>query len=256
MAAIEVTHLFIGYDGRIVLNDLSFRYGKGILVVLGPNGCGKSSLLNCISGILKPCSGEILINEIPVFSMKPRTAAKELAIVTQEHRPSFAYLVKDVVLMGRTPYIGNFSLPSSIDKDIANETMDKIGIYQLRDRPYTELSGGERKLVLIGMALCQQTGIILLDEPTSFLDVKNAIIILNLLRKLADNEDKTFIIAMHDVNHALLCADEALLIYDSDTYLKGRFDEIITEKNLSELYKLDFEIGKTKSRRKYVVPVV
>ena len=256
MAAIKVDDLSIGYDGRIILKNISFASDKGILIILGPNGCGKSTLLHCLSGIIKPIKGDIFINGKLVSSLKIKTIAKELSIVTQEHHPSFAYSVEDIVLMGRTPYINNFNLPSSFDKEIANETMEKVGISHLRKRPYTELSGGERKLVLIGMALCQQTNIILLDEPTSFLDVKNSIVILNLIRKLANDENKTFIIAMHDVNHAILCADEALLIYNSNKFLKGKLEETITEQNLSELYNMNFEIGKTKSNRKYVIPIV
>ena len=256
MAAIKVNDLYIGYNGRIILKNISFTSDKGILVILGPNGCGKSSLLHCISGIIKPTKGDVFINEKLLSSMQIKAIAKELSIVTQDHYPSFAYLVEDIVLMGRTPYINNFNLPSSFDKEIATETMEKVGISHLRKRPYTELSGGERKLVLIGMALCQQTNIILLDEPTSFLDVKNSIIILNLIRKLAKNENRTFIIAMHNVNHAILCADEALLIYNSDTFMKGKIEETITEQNLSDLYNMKFEIGKTKSNRKYVLPIV
>jgi iron complex transport system ATP-binding protein len=256
MAAIKVNNLYIGYDGRAILQNISFTADKGILTILGPNGCGKSSLLHCISGIIKPIKGGIFINGKSISSLKIKTIAKELSIVTQDHHPSFAYSVEDMVLMGRTPYINTFNLPSSLDKDIAYETMEKVGISHLRKRPITELSGGERKLVLIGMAICQQTNIILLDEPTSFLDMKNSIIILNLIRKLANDENKTFIIAMHDINHAVLYADEALLIYSSNKFFKGKLDETITENNLSELYNVNFEIGKTKSNRKYIIPIL
>jgi iron complex transport system ATP-binding protein len=256
MASVKVKNLSIAYDNRIVLDNISFSSNTGILIILGPNGCGKSTLLHCISGIIKPLKGDVFINGQSIASLKIKALARRLSIVHQEHYPSFAYTVQDIVLMGRTPYMNNFDLPSDLDREIANQTMEKVGIFHLRKRAYTELSGGERKLVLIGLALCQQTDIILLDEPTSFLDVKNSMITLELVRKLANDEKKTFIIAMHDVNQAILCADEALLIYDRKRYIKGRIEETITEENLSTLYKINFEIGSSKSNRKYVIPIV
>lgn len=256
MAAVEVSNLCVGYQERIILKNVSFAADRGILTVIGANGSGKSSLLHSISGLIKPKSGKVTINGRALSSMKKSAAAKELTIVTQEHHPTFAYLVEDIVLMGRTPYIDTLGLPSSQDKTIAIETMEKIGIAHLRNRPYTELSGGERKLVLIAMAICQRTNVILLDEPTSFLDVKNASIILSLIKNLARDENKTIIIAIHDINHAFMCGDEALLIFDCDTFIKGKMDEIINEQNLSRLYKIEFEVGRTNSNRQYVIPIV
>jgi iron complex transport system ATP-binding protein len=256
MAAVEVSHLCVGYQNRIILNDLSFTADRGILTILGANGSGKSSLLHCVSGLIKPMSGTVLINQKSLSSMKRNTVARELAIVPQEHHPSFAYMVEDIVLMGRTPYVSDFGLPADHDREIAAEVMETIRISHLRKRSYTELSGGERRLVLIAMAICQQTSVLIMDEPTSFLDVKNTSVILDVILRLAQDENKTIIIAIHDINHAFVCSDEALLIVDRDTVVKGRLDDIINERNLSRMYNMEFELGRTNSNRRYVVPIV
>jgi iron complex transport system ATP-binding protein len=256
MAVVEVSHLCVAYQDRVILNDLSFTADRGILTILGANGSGKSSLLHCVSGLIKPMSGTVMINQRVLSSMKRNAVARELAIVPQEHHPSFAHMVEDIVLMGRTPYVSDFGLPTDHDREIAAEVMDKIRISHLRKRLYTELSGGERRLVLIAMAICQQTNVLILDEPTSFLDVKNTSVILDLILRLAQDENKTIIIAVHDINHAFVCSDEVLLIFDRDNIAKGRLDDIINERNLSRMYNMEFELGRTISNRRYVVPIV
>ena len=256
MVTMKISELCVELQSRPILEKLSLTVQSGILAVLGPNGCGKTTLLRTLTGNLKPASGTISLDGKNLSHMRGGEIARKLTMVSQEHHPVFAYSVQDVVLMGRTPYIRPWGLPTAADRDIAHEAMRKIGISHLGNRAYTELSGGERKLVLIAMAICQETEIILLDEPTAFLDINNALRILNLIQRLALDENKTIVVALHDVNHALLCADRVLLIYNSSEFLEGSARETINASNLSDLYNVSFEMGKTGSNQRFVVPTM
>ena len=256
MAIIKISDLCITLQNRKILEGLSLDINTGILAILGPNGVGKTSLLRAIIGDIKPAPGSIFLGGQDLSGMKNREIAQIITIVPQEHNPVFSYSVEDIVLMGRGPYIKPLGVPSESDRAIANDAIEKIGISHLRKRIYTELSGGERKLVLIAMAICQETEIILLDEPTVFLDLYNAHRILDLVKRFSIDEKKTIILVLHDVNYALLCTDKALLIYDSTNFLEGNPREIINAKNLSKLYNIQFEPGKTESNNKFIMPLI
>jgi iron complex transport system ATP-binding protein len=256
MATIRISELCVELQDRVILEGLSLAVQSGILAILGPNGCGKTTLLRTLTGNLRPASGTVILDGKNLLHMRAREIARKLAMVSQEHHPAFAYRVEEVVLMGRTPYIQPWSLPTDADRAIADRIMRRIGISHLRGRAYTELSGGERKLVLIAMAICQETEIVLLDEPTAFLDINNSLHILNLVKRLALDEQKTIIMALHDVNHALLCADRVFLIYNSRRFLEGTVQETINASTLSDLYNVSFEMGKTESNQRFVVPTM
>lgn len=255
MVTLKVSNLCVRLKNKVVLKELSFAAESGVLAVLGPNGCGKTTLLRALGGFIKPSGGEILLDNQPLNTLRAPDIARSIAFVAQEHHPTFAYSVEDMVLMGRTPYIRQFSLPTRADLSIAGTVIEQMGISHLRGRRYTELSGGERRLVLIAMALCQQTKIILLDEPTTFLDMKNSGLILSQIRRVASEAGKTVVVSMHDVNHALECADTALLIYHPEKHEFGDVDRMITQDKLAELYQMDFELGRSPSNRRYVLPL-
>jgi iron complex transport system ATP-binding protein len=256
MVTMKISEVCVELQNKPILEKLSLTVQPGILAILGPNGCGKTTLLRSLTGNLKPASGTITLDGKNLTHMKVGEIAKKLTMVSQEHHPVFAYSVRDVVLMGRTPYIRPWSLPTDADREIASQAMRKTGISHLQEREYTELSSGEGKLVHIAMALCQETEIVLLDEPTAFLDIYNALCILDLIQRLAREEQKTIIMALHDVNHALLCADRVLLIFNSRTFMEGDARETINAANLSDLYNVNFEMGQTKSKQMFVVPTM
>ncbi len=244
MVTLEVNNLIVRLDNRLIINNISFRMDEGIMAVLGPNGVGKSTLLRSIIGTTSHLSGEVLINKKSIINMSPKEMSRLVAFIPQEHHPSFPYTVEDVVLMGRTPYVKYFGFPQPADRSIVFEIMKQLEISHLGQRNYTQLSGGERRLVLFAMALCQQTKILLLDEPTAFMDVKNSYRILSLIREIAADQKKLVIVTMHDVNHAIECADKILLMFNCEDFLFGTTTEVVNIKNLDSLYQIAFEVMK------------
>jgi iron complex transport system ATP-binding protein len=210
---------------------------------LGPNGCGKTTLLKCVSGIFKLKQGDILLNGKSILSLKRSEIASILGYIPQEHATGFAYSVFEVVLMGRTPHIGIFSSPSKADVDIANEAIEMVGVTHLRDKVYTKISGGERQLVLIARTLAQQPQILLLDEPTSHLDFKNQSLVLCMVRRLA-KRGLSVIMTSHFPNQAFTFSGQVVLMHNGGFIANGTPQEVITEENLKTIYGIECRIYK------------
>ena len=189
---LEVSNLGFHYhNSRTIFREVSFSVDKGeVLSILGPNGSGKSTLLNCIANLYKPVSGQILLNGKPVSRMNLRDVARVIGYVPQIHTPAYAFTVREFAVMGRTPYIGAFTTPSAEDYRIADEALERMGITHLRDKPYTEISGGERQQVTIARVIAQQPQLILLDEPTAHLDYGNQHRVVQMIRKLAAEDTR------------------------------------------------------------------
>ncbi len=241
---LEVRQASFAYaDGHRVLHGLDLVAERGdILCLLGPNGCGKSTLLRCIAGILKLDSGETYVDGQSLNRRGRQQTARFIGYVPQEHAASFPYTVLQVVVMGRAPYLGVFSAPSRQDLRIAEEALDQVGISHLRHRRYTEISGGERQLVLVARVLTQQPSILLLDEPTSHLDFGNQMLLLRTIRRLAREQHLTVVMATHFPNHALLISSHVSLMKDGRFVAVGTPDRVITEDNLELLYGIAVRI--------------
>ncbi|WP_321531480.1 ABC transporter ATP-binding protein [uncultured Desulfuromonas sp.] len=236
---LEIKSLCCGYKTKTVLKDISFTLGKGeLLCLLGPNGVGKTTLFKTILGLLPAQGGEILLDNQNVATWSRRRFAARVGYVPQAHTPPFPFRVLDVVATGRTAHIGLFSSPTSKDFAIAEEALSTLGIHHLREHTYTEISGGERQLVLIARALTQQTDLLIMDEPTSNLDYGNQIKVLDHIRRISRETDISIILTTHYPNHALLYASKALILDRHSTVCVGRPHEVITEQYLHEAYQV------------------
>ena len=210
---LKVNHLSFSYSkNNNVIDDVSFSLKEGqINVLLGPNGIGKSTILKCLNGILKPKEGEIEILNRKIKEYKGKQLAKTIAYVEQS--PHIDNLnVYETILLGRTPYI-TFA-PTKEDKEIVNKVIREIGLEDLLHRNISSLSGGERQKVMIALALASNSRILLLDEPTANLDIKNALMIMNLIKSLTKKENLTVLISMHDISLAYHYGDYFLCMKD------------------------------------------
>ena len=216
-------------------------YSGEVLTILGPNGCGKSTLLRCIGGALALQQGTVRLENVDMSSLDVRARARKVALLFQDHTASFPYPVLDVVSMGRTPYLSAFGAPSPQDIAIAEEALEQVGMSHLRKRPYTELSGGERQLVLLARTLAQQPAVILLDEPTAHLDFKNQVRSLQQIGALA-GRGVTMIMTTHDPNQAFLFPGRAALMRPGGSLAVGPAAEVITTESLSAAYGIDVAV--------------
>ena len=256
---------------KISIKDAAFSYGdtmvwKGLhldvdagetLCLLGPNGCGKTTLLNCIHGDLSLKSGRITIDGTEIKTLAVRDIARRIGYVFQEHSIPFPYSVLEIIRMGRAPHLGLFEGPSAADTRLAQHIMASLGISHLANKRYTEISGGERQLVLIGRTLCQEPDVILLDEPTSHLDLKNQAVVLRTVKRLSE-EGLTIIITTHFPNHAWLFTGRTVLMNRGKFIALGPAAEVMTEANLSEVYGIRVRVlsaGADGGRIRFCSPV-
>ena len=251
---LEVDNLAVGINSKILLSNLSFSLDRGILGILGVNGVGKTTLLKTLAGLNETCRGEIKISGQLIQEYKRADLAKLISLVPQEHTSYFDFTVKDMVLFGRTPYIKQLGFPSKKDNIIAEKVIQDMGIKHIANRYYNQLSGGEKRLVLIALTLAQETKIILFDEPTTSLDLKNALLVISTIKQLAIELNKMIIVTMHDVNHCVSFVDQILLLYSSNHNSIGSVDNMINPENLSMLYGVNFKIVSI-DNKKIVVPL-
>jgi len=225
---------------------MALREGE-ILSILGPNGAGKTTLLNCMAKLCTPCSGDIFLRGTDIRNMDARKVAGIVGYVPQTHVPVFGYTVLNFVIMGRAPKIGIFRRPGKDDEDAAFEALETLNIAHLANRPYTDISGGERQQATIARAIAQNPAVILFDEPTAHLDYGNQHRILLLIRSMA-RRGFSVVLTTHNPDHAILLGGSAAVL-DRDGHLAtGESHSVITEARLMNLYR-------TKLRMSYVPDV-
>jgi len=234
---ISVTDLSFRYTEAAVLKSLCFDIFKGeICAIIGPNGSGKSTLMNCLNGFFTPQSGSVFVSGQNIKSFRVQERARRIAFVSQEQINSFPYQVIDMVVMGRTPFLDFFNRPSRFDYEMSWEVLNNLGLAELGHRPFTSLSGGEKQLVRLARAFVQTSEILLLDEPTVHLDIKNTYQMLNALSDHVLQKDKTIVASIHDPNLVLDFAQTVIMINNGEILEWGPVDQVMTSDNLSRLY--------------------
>ncbi len=255
MNVIEVSNLSFGYSKSPVLDDLSFGVESGsFLAIAGPNGAGKSTLLNLLCAVLKSKSGTIRIDGTPIGAYGPKTLAEKVAVVRQEFVPVFGFSVFDTVMMARTTYFGQMGFESRADRKIVNEALEATDTAQFSSRLLGNLSGGERQRVFIARALAQNTAILLLDEPTSFLDLKHQVGIYDLLKAAQLEKGKTIVAVTHDINLAAQYADVVLLLEARSNYHHGEAKEVFSTKQIEKVFGVRTFTGRV-GREKFFLPL-
>ncbi|MEZ7898647.1 MAG: ABC transporter ATP-binding protein [Flaviflexus sp.] len=235
MSTLDVRDLVCGYDKTPIIGPLSFAIPSGeITTLIGPNGIGKTTVFKTVLGLLKPMGGEVEIEGKPINRFAPKDFARTIAYVPQNHVPPFPFTVRDVVVMGRNPHLNELVSPKESDYAIAEEQLELLGVTDLVGRDYTELSGGERQLVMIARALTQQAPILMMDEPTAHLDYGNELLVLEQITKLRDL-GYTIIMITHNHMHALMWSDTVVAM-GRDFFAVGPPGEVLDGNTLTQLY--------------------
>lgn len=238
---LEAKDIACGWEkGKPVQRYVSFSVESGeICCILGPNGCGKSTLLKTMMGLIPRMAGKATIDGHSVRSLSPKQRASAMAYVSQGHTPPFTYRVRDVVLLGRIGSVG-LGQPAARDVQIADNALADMGVLDLADRMYTDISGGELQLVMIARALTQKPQLLVLDEPTAALDYGNAMRVIGKVRELAER-GYGVLMTTHSPDHAFMLDSNVVLLQRAKPMQFGRAVDVITEKNMRDAYGIDVE---------------
>jgi len=237
MNMIEVHGASFHYPRQEVLRQITFNVPAGrFLAVAGPNGSGKTTLVRLLGGLLKPSAGRIVIDGAAMGSYNTRTLAQKIAVVRQDMIPSFAYTVYETVMMGRTCHFGPLGFETEEDRQLVLAAMRETEVEPLGSRRLTQISGGERQRVYLARALAQDTPVMLLDEPTSFLDLRHRVRLFDLLRRLESAQGKTIVAITHDLNLAAQYCDEMLLLGGPGHYEHGPVGEVFRAERIEACF--------------------
>ena len=240
---LDLVGVACGYGRHTILHDINFSLETGEnLCLLGPNGVGKTTLFRTILGLMPPHAGTISVDGIDLCGHSRRSRAQVMAYVPQAHTPPFPFRAMDVVLTGRTPHTGAFRAPSRSDRRLAEESLADLGAEDLAERTYTELSGGERQLVLIARALAQKPKVLVMDEPSTSLDFGNQARLLDLIARLVKDRGLAVLMSSHFPNQAFACASKVALIKDGRLLATGSPVSTMTEENLQATYGVPVRI--------------
>jgi iron complex transport system ATP-binding protein len=244
---LRVEEIGFSYGNRSVLRNVSFEAQPGVISgLLGPNGSGKTTLLKCINGLYAPTYGRIMINGQGIAGLSRKEIAAVMAMVPQQTVVAFSFSALQMVLMGRTPRFGNTKTPGPQDYDEAYDMLKDLGIAHLADRRFNELSGGEKQMVILARAFFQDTRTLLFDEPTSHLDFKNQVLIMEIIQEMTRKKDLISLVTLHDPNLAYRYCERVVMLKQGKVVCKGNREKAFDNHTLSSLYDMNVFIDHTK----------
>ncbi|WP_408009283.1 ABC transporter ATP-binding protein [Pseudalkalibacillus sp. A8] len=251
MVRLHTTDLNIGYGERLIVKDLTVEIpDKKITTIIGPNGCGKSTLLKAITRIISHQSGTVVLDGENISKQNTKELAKKMAILPQTPESASGLTVGELISYGRFPYQKGFGRLTKRDYEMIDWALEVTGTIDFKHRPVDALSGGQRQRVWIAMALAQETDIIFLDEPTTYLDMAHQLEVLELLQSLNIQEHRTIIMVLHDLNQAARFADYIIAMKDGEIVKAGNYEEVITRDVLRKVFQIDAEIGRDPRTKK------
>ena len=254
---LSITNVYFNYEkNQNVLKNINLKIKTGeFLGIVGPNGCGKSTLLNLLCKVLKLQRGGISIDGLVLETISQHDLAKLIAVVPQESIFEFEFTALDIVLMGRLPYLSRFQLEGNLDRKLAKAAMIQTKCWEFKDKYIKQLSGGEKQRVIVARALTQEPKYLLLDEPTTHLDMSFQYEILNIISRLNREKKVTIISVFHDINLASKYCSRLILIKEGNIIADGSPMKIINYKNMSKLFKFDIILKRhPKHGYKYILP--
>jgi len=241
----DIRDLSFDYKGKIVLDQIEFSIEKGeMLGILGPNGCGKTTLLGNLNRNLKPKIGCVLVEDKNLEDLKKKDIAKDIAVIPQTNEIRFSFTVREIVAMGRMPFQDSFAGESGKDLEIIQNAMDRVGISDFSERFINTMSGGERQRVIIARALAQTPKVLLMDEPTLHLDISAQFDVLNLIHDLSRRENLTVVIVSHDLPMVARYCDRVMLIHNHRIHALGRTEEVLTPENMRTVFNVEADLTK------------
>ncbi|MDI7744084.1 ABC transporter ATP-binding protein [Lysinibacillus fusiformis] len=241
----NVSNVEVGYDKKVIVNDLTIGIPDSqITTIIGSNGCGKSTLLKAMTRIIPHQKGQILLDGADIHKKNTKELAKELAILPQTQDSAVGLMVEELVSYGRFPYQSGFGSLTKEDKEIIDWALNATNTYDLKTRFVDELSGGQKQRVWIAMALAQNTDIIFLDEPTTYLDMAHQLEVLELLQNLNEKEKRTIVMVLHDLNHAARFSNYMIALEKGNLVKAGTPEEVMTSEVLKKVFNIDAVISK------------
>ncbi len=244
-ATLAAERVSAGYGARDIVADVSVTVAPGGVVgVIGPNGCGKTTLVRVLSGVLAPHAGTVRLEGRPLAEQSRRAVARRVAVVAQDAPLALGFTVLETVLMGRAPHLPSLAFPRAHDLTLARAALAQVDLADLETRPLGALSGGERQRVLLARALAQEPEVLLLDEPTTHLDLRHQVGILDVVQQLCRERGVGALAVLHDLNLAALYCDRIVLLADGRVLHAGRPDEVLTADRLAAAFQAVVQVGK------------